>query len=628
MPLLLLTAFGADSATRTDLRVLIDVSGSMKTNDPHNLRAPSLRLLIGLMPTEVRSAIWTFATKVKLENPAGRADKKWKRRAIRASYRIHSRGRRTDIESALARATADWKKPASGSRRHLILLTDGMVDVSQDRTKNLASRTRILQSLLPRIKKMRAKIHTIALSDKADFSLLQTLSAETGGRHLRIQDAAPLHRVFLKLFEASTRVDKLPISANRFKVDRSITDMTVLLFKSATGKPAAIRSPGGRTWTAAQHPANVVWKQEKHYDLITINKPAPGVWQLHTRPDPDNRVIIATNLKLTTAALPSAILENESIRVQARLVQKDKTRQVQPALLALTRFYISRDTGTAAGSGRMSWRTLPLNDQGKRADLFANDGIYSARLYPPPGSILNQFSVIAKSPTFERVLHHEYRVYASAMTISVDQARNSGRILVSVGVMPGLFKPGSVKISVEYPDGTKTRLKKNFAGLYRLEVPSRYQGGKIITRITGVRTNGASYAYRISQQLPGSKPHAAPVAHKKQPPVANKTATAAHKPKKHKRHRKKARKKHRKPKRLIDRVNWLRVSAAVVLINLLAGGGLLFYLWRSGRLSPGGTHRTADSADDPDMESEAQSTETEDTENPSIEEGDESKEAA
>ena len=32
----------------SDVRILIDVSGSMKKNDPNNLRAPALRLVIGL----------------------------------------------------------------------------------------------------------------------------------------------------------------------------------------------------------------------------------------------------------------------------------------------------------------------------------------------------------------------------------------------------------------------------------------------------------------------------------------------------------------------------------------------------------------------------------------------------
>jgi len=50
----------AQATKNNDVRVLIDVSGSMKQNDPHKLRAPALRLLVGLLPEGSESGIWTF----------------------------------------------------------------------------------------------------------------------------------------------------------------------------------------------------------------------------------------------------------------------------------------------------------------------------------------------------------------------------------------------------------------------------------------------------------------------------------------------------------------------------------------------------------------------------------------
>ena len=49
-------AISTASATEpvNDVRVMIDISGSMKHNDPHNLRAPALRLLTGLLPKGAR----------------------------------------------------------------------------------------------------------------------------------------------------------------------------------------------------------------------------------------------------------------------------------------------------------------------------------------------------------------------------------------------------------------------------------------------------------------------------------------------------------------------------------------------------------------------------------------------
>ncbi|RLW61431.1 MAG: hypothetical protein B6D70_09230, partial [gamma proteobacterium symbiont of Stewartia floridana] len=48
-------AVAKTSADKADARILIDVSGSMKKNDPKNLRRPALRLLVGLLSSETRA---------------------------------------------------------------------------------------------------------------------------------------------------------------------------------------------------------------------------------------------------------------------------------------------------------------------------------------------------------------------------------------------------------------------------------------------------------------------------------------------------------------------------------------------------------------------------------------------
>ena len=43
-----------------DVRVIIDISGSMKLNDPQNLRRPALELLVRLFPAGAKAGVWTF----------------------------------------------------------------------------------------------------------------------------------------------------------------------------------------------------------------------------------------------------------------------------------------------------------------------------------------------------------------------------------------------------------------------------------------------------------------------------------------------------------------------------------------------------------------------------------------
>src|SRR3569833_199664 len=87
LPSLLLLMFFSDASlagpteAAKDIRVLIDISGSMKHNDPHNLRAPALRLLTGLLPNGVHAGVWTYGQQVNMLVSRGTVDSAWKARA-------------------------------------------------------------------------------------------------------------------------------------------------------------------------------------------------------------------------------------------------------------------------------------------------------------------------------------------------------------------------------------------------------------------------------------------------------------------------------------------------------------------------------------------------------------------
>ena len=197
----LCTAATTPVADKADVRVLIDISGSMKQNDPQNLRRPALRLLVGLLPRNTRAGVWTFGQYVNMQIPLGEVDRAWKERARASSQKIASPGQFTNIEAALKRATEDWTSPTSGFARSVVLLTDGMVDISKSQAKNRDSRRRILEQVLPLLQQSSVTIHTIALSKNADHELMRTLAESTGGWYEQVEDANQLQKVFLRIFE-------------------------------------------------------------------------------------------------------------------------------------------------------------------------------------------------------------------------------------------------------------------------------------------------------------------------------------------------------------------------------------------------------------------------------------------
>ena len=310
-------------AADIDVRILIDVSGSMKANDPQNLRIPAVRLVAELMPQGSTAGIWNFSENVDQILAPSKVDVKWKAAAKEAVNSIHSRGQLTDIEAALKAATRDWDAAGSSTlERHVILLTDGMIDVSKQATANTASRERILGNELARLKVSGAQVHTISLSENSDRELMTVLAENTDGWSEQIDDAASLQRIFLHIFEQVASPDSIPLMDNQFEVDKSISEMTLLVFHEQGAEPLELVNPDGEKLQFDSHPANVHWRAESGYELVTVSDPVQGNWRINTDPDPDNRVLIVTDIKLELDTLPTNMMTNEAVILNALITER------------------------------------------------------------------------------------------------------------------------------------------------------------------------------------------------------------------------------------------------------------------------------------------------------------------
>lgn len=356
--------------TKADVRVLIDVSGSMKQNDPKNLRRPALRLLVGLLPQDTRAGVWTFAQYVNMQIPLGQVDNAWKRSARESSKKIGSPGQFTHIEEALNRSTEDWSGPPTLFRRSLILLTDGMVDISPSKTINQASRQRILQQILPRLQQLGVAVHTIALSKNADHELLSELAKSSGGWYEQVEDSAQLQKVFLRIFEKVGKPDTLPLKDNRFTIDASVTEATVLVFRNPDARQTQLVPPDGEPFGMDDAPRSISWHRDEGYDMLTISDPQPGEWSIRAEVDPDNRVMVVTDLKMQTSELPNRLVQGQSLPFEVSFTDHGRLISRKDFLKLVTVKAIRRDE---AGESEPN----PLMDDGSGGDVKPGDGIFS-----------------------------------------------------------------------------------------------------------------------------------------------------------------------------------------------------------------------------------------------------------
>lgn len=405
-----------------DARILIDISGSMRQNDPKNLRRPALRLLVSLLPDEARAGVWTFGQYVNMQVPLGQVDEAWRERARAGAAKIGSPGQFTNIEEVLKRAIADWEGATRIYQRHLILLTDGMVDISKAPGKNRISRQRIIDQLVPRLKTFGAKVHTIALSERADHELMKILSNESGGWYEQVDDAEQLQRIFLRIFEKVGQPDTVPLNDNKFLVDSSIEELTLLVFRQDGAEPTQVITPSGQQFGFKEAPENVRWHHDDGYDLLTIADPEVGEWRLLAAVDPDNRVMVVTNMKMRSSELPIRFVLGEQLPLQIHFTNKGETitRKEFLEMLEVKSEHVNE--------GVVS-EPRPLFDDGQGEDKKAGDGNFTIVVGEGLNSGKNELIIRAEGKTFQREHRHRFEL-ASPFNVEVIDREADGTLLL------------------------------------------------------------------------------------------------------------------------------------------------------------------------------------------------------
>lgn len=307
-----------------DIRVVIDISGSMKETDPNNLRAPALRMLTGLLPTGAQSGVWTFGQWTNMLVAHGEVNASWKDLAQRESAKINSVALFTDIGQVLEAASRSWNTESDTTRRTLILLTDGRVDISKDESKNVAARSHLLGPLLRRLKEKRVNLYPIGLSDNVDRELLDTLAKETQGIFQTARTADDLYRIFLRILEESAGTNTLPIREGGFLVDGSVEELNIVVFRAQPDQRIALRDPKGSELAKDSPPEKVRWHEEAGYAVVTIPDPQEGRWEILTVAHPDNRVFVVSDLRIEADEVPQELIAGEEINLHLRITDGEK----------------------------------------------------------------------------------------------------------------------------------------------------------------------------------------------------------------------------------------------------------------------------------------------------------------
>lgn len=469
----------------SDVRMVIDISGSMKKNDPKNLRRPALDMMVKLLPEGSKAGVWSFGQYVNLLVDHEVVDKSWASKASAAASKISSIAQYTNIGEALEKAAYDVAQPDDNYQKHIILLTDGMVDINRDSSYNQAERLRIINDVLPMYEKAGYTLHTIALSDNADQTLLKKLAIATDGKVAIAKTAEELMNAFLQVFDQAVPSEELPFDGESFLVDSSIEEFTALIFRKPNAKDTVIIAPDGQQYNSDTRNDYVSWFSTQEYDLVTIKQPIEGEWKLAADVEPQSRITVVSDLSLVVNRLPTNVSVDELVSASLAL-KEDNKNVTRVEFLGL----LDIDVIVTSDSGK-KW-TQRLSD-----DLIPRDGVYAIDIdqFDEEGQYQLQFAVDGKS--FTRQFTHNLSV-RKPFDVKVEQLTLQGKTQFMVSVIPQSSTINVAETSVigdiQKPSGRNQFIPftPTADGQWELAITPEEQGDYLLSVNVQINDNGQS----------------------------------------------------------------------------------------------------------------------------------------
>ena len=303
------------SGNPTDVRVLVDVSGSMKKADPKAVRGPATALLATLLPDQSKGGIWLFGSDVRQLVPYGPVDARWDALGQPIEASIGSTDRFTHMESALRTGITAGGERTTGVC-HIILITDGIVDVQGGKDASSASRDRILKTVLPDANDRGCSIHTIALSEEADLPLLRQMAIQTDGLFTLLDQPGDLIPVMLDALELALRSQQLPIRNREIQIDPDIRQVRLTRLGSDT--PVSLRS-NEMTIDDNNRNGDINYYSGTGYQTLIWSNPIPGRYTLTEQFGPTDRILIDSDVQLELADLPPTISADQTLGLSASI---------------------------------------------------------------------------------------------------------------------------------------------------------------------------------------------------------------------------------------------------------------------------------------------------------------------
>ena len=364
---LLLAEQNNSCQVKAEVAILIDGSFEMTKKDSQNARALILKAISETLPNSTLAGVWVFNSSAQVLVSVGAVNERWSKEVVEAIPKINIKGAYKNLGEALETITMQWTEPTNSGRK-IILVTDGIIKISEDSQENDEAKAHVLYSLTQNFKKNNIKLHIIGISDDVDKIFLEELATKTEGSYHQIEQGENLNWLLLKIFDRSPQIDpnqleklsskSIPIEENYFTIEQSLDEINLLVFREKANDMLAFKN--GK---------KISWQTEGRLDFVTITNPRIGKWTIIGNLDKQNKFMVLDNLDIDLSQLPGDVFVGESFMFTACLANNGELIKNEDFLKSIKFNVAIEPTSTAISP-------FYFNNKGN------NKGNYSLQLGP------------------------------------------------------------------------------------------------------------------------------------------------------------------------------------------------------------------------------------------------------
>jgi uncharacterized protein (TIGR03503 family) len=280
----------------------------------------------------------------------------------------------------------------------------------------------------------------------------------------------------------------IELEGNEFTIDKSIKELTLLIFRPK-GSILTQLYPPGATVINSKLKGESTWRIEEGYDLITIKEPIVGIWKIDAYSDSDNRLMVVTDLKLNLLDVPTYMTPSQPLSIAAELYNKGK-KISKNSFLRFVEFGLMHIDESDTENQLVLTHSEVREDKGQYLHLFE-------------GSLAegkHQFIVTIDSQTFNRSKRIDVEVQWP-VKVEIKPIAEPGSYRLTIQAREEYLNPDTLQpnVQIKTPNGEQLALKLfNISNVWEAEVKTNQAGlYQVLIDITAQSVNGEKLKYDL-----------------------------------------------------------------------------------------------------------------------------------